>query len=81
MYNKTNNFKELTKKIVSGLCIYFAIEPWTLKISPDNPGLSIYFKIDHFSLFRDENTLLWGFGGLSNLVFLHFKSDIISVMY
>ena len=44
-----SNFNfEWTTKIVLGLCVYLAIEPWTLKIFPDNPGLSVYFKIGPF---------------------------------
>ena len=56
-------YLERTTKIVHGLCVYLDNKPWTFKISPNNPGLSFYLENGHFSLFRDENTLLGGFGG------------------
>ena len=68
---------EGTKKIVPILCIYLANKPWTFKIFPDNSALSVYLENNHFSLFRDKNTLL----GVLAIWFLHFKSDIISAMY
>ena len=49
--------------MVPGLWVYLVNGPWTLKISPEVPGLRLNIKNGPFALFRDENALLRSFEG------------------